>query len=155
MTGLVCQLSLIHLILSQNVKSQEKGIDKLQLIPIEDYDEFGYKCTKEMYLSDFNRFKREGCTVLKAVNGTYYHGHDVTMDENGMEKLVAMIAGMLFMIEHNDVEADQAYGTNYDISDFETGEYDDLFTPEDLELIRKDIKVIKDYLKQHPELLED
>jgi len=77
------------------------------------------------------------------------------MDENGMEKFVAMICGMLFMIENGEVDADQAYGTNYDINDFETGEYDDLFTPEDLVLIKADIKIIKDYLNEHPELLEE
>ena len=129
--------------------------DKLQRIPIEDYNDLGYSLVKESYFNHFNRYLKQGCSILQCVNGTYYYQADYIMDENGMEKLVAMIAGMLFMIEHNDVEADQAYGTNYDISDFETGEYDDLFTPEDLELIRKDIKVIKDYLKQHPELLED
>ena len=77
------------------------------------------------------------------------------MNENGMNKFVAMLLGMLFMIQHDDVESDQAYGTNLDIQDFETGEYDDLFTPEDLALIRKDIEIIKAYLSQHPELLTD
>lgn len=72
-----------------------------------------------------------------------------------MDKFVAMIAGMLFMMEHNDVKPDQAYGTNYDINVFESGEYDDLFTPEDLALLKKDIKKIKDYLSEHPELLEE
>ena len=38
---------------------------------------------------------------------------------------------------------------------FESGEYDDLFTPEDLVLLKKDIKKIKDYLSEHPELLEE
>ncbi len=77
------------------------------------------------------------------------------MDENGMDKFVAMIAGMLFMMEHNDVEPAQAQGTLIDIQDFESGDYDDLFTPEDLILIKKDIKLIKDYIAEHPELLEE
>lgn len=132
-----------------------KKRDKLQRIAPDMYDECGYGETKEMFTDDFKRFYSEGCTVLQSVNGTYYHGCDTIMDENGMDKFIAMIAGMLFMIEHNEVETDQAYGTNYDINDFETGEYDDLFTPEDLILIKADIKVIKDYLKEHPELLED
>ena len=77
------------------------------------------------------------------------------MDENGMDKFVAMLVGMLFMIEHEDVESDQAFGTNWDINDFETGEYDDLFTDEDLDLIKADIKIIKEYLAAHPKLLKD
>ena len=68
---------------------------------------------------------------------------------------VAMLAGMLFMIENNDVEADQAYGTNYDIKDFESGEYDDLFRPEDLKLIKEDIRIIKEYLSKNQHLLDD
>ncbi|MDE6658601.1 MAG: hypothetical protein K2K01_00615 [Eubacterium sp.] len=131
--------------------------EKLQRIPLNAYDEAGcgYADTKEFDYKMFNEFRSDGCTVKQAVCGTFYYDLDYDMEENGMGKFVAMIAGMLFMMEHNEVEADQAYGTNYDINDFETGEYDDLFTPEDLELIRADIKVIKDYLSKHPELLED
>ena len=77
------------------------------------------------------------------------------MNQNGMDKFVAMLCGLLFEIEHHDVEPDMAYGTNYDINDFETGEYDDLFTPEDLQLIKADIRIIKSYLSKHPELLEE
>ena len=129
--------------------------DKLQHIPMFDYPDCGYIDTKEYHFDSMKQYLKGGCTILQCVNGHYYHGIDHVMDENGMEKFVAMICGMLFMMEHNDVEADQAYGTNYDIRDFETGEYDDLFTPEDLELLRADIKIIKDYLAEHPELLED
>lgn len=129
--------------------------DKLQRIPIDAYDESSYSEAKELLYEDFNRYLSAGCTVRQSVNGTYYYKFETYMDENGMDKFVAMLSGMLFMIEHNDVEPDQAYGTNYDINDFETGEYDDLFTPEDLELIKADIKIIKDYLARHPELLEE
>lgn len=128
--------------------------DKLQMIPMFDYPDCGYSDVKKMHFRSFNQFIDCDCTVLQAVNGHYYHGFDTSMDENGMDKFVAMLAGMLFMIEHDDVESDQAYGTNWDINDFESGEYDDLFTPEDLKLIKSDIKTIKDYLSKHPELLK-
>jgi seryl-tRNA synthetase len=42
-------------------------------------------------------------------------------------------------------------GTNLDILDFETGEYDDLFTNDDLTLIRQDIAIINGYLSDHIE----
>lgn len=129
--------------------------DVLQRIPMFDYPNCDYTETKKMHYFSFNQFLKSGCTVIEAVNSHYYHGFDTSMDENGMDKFVAMLAGMLFMIEHNDVEADQAFGTNWDINDFETGNYDDLFTDEDLILIKEDIRIIKEYLAEHPELLVD
>ena len=119
---------------------------KLKKIPMFDYPDCDYTTTKDLHFSSFNQYLAEGCTVTQAVNGHYYHGIDSTMDENGMDKFVAMLAGMLFMIQHHEIESDQAYGTKLDIQDFETGEYDDLFTAEDLSLIRKDITIIKTYL---------
>lgn len=128
---------------------------KLKRIPTYDYPNCDYETIKKMYYRTFNQYLKEGCTIAQCVNGLYYHHIDYLMDENGMDKFVAMILGMLFMIQHNDVEPDQAYGTNLDIQDFETGEYDDLFTSEDLTLIRKDIEVIKTYLAQNPQLIAD
>ena len=45
--------------------------------------------------------------------------------------------------------------TAWDIRDFETGNYDDLFTKEDLSEIKADVAKAKEYLLQHKELLED
>lgn len=129
--------------------------DKLQKIKMFDYPNCGYVDVKNMHYRSFNQFFEAGCTVIQSVNGHYYHGIDALMDENGMDKFVAMLVGMLFMIEHNDVESEQAFGTNWDINDFESGEYDNLFTFEDLTLIKADIKKIKDYLSAHAELLEN
>lgn len=128
---------------------------KLKRIPMFDYPNCDYETYKNIIYRFFNEMHSEGCTVIESVNGTYYHKIDTTMDENGMDKFTAMLFGMLFMIENNEVEADQAYGTYYDIVDFETGEYDDLFTAEDLILIKKDIEVIKNYIAKHPELIKD
>lgn len=128
---------------------------KLNKIKMFDYPNCDYVTVKNIHFRSFNQFLKEGCTVLQCVNGHYYHGFDHSMNENGMDKFVAMLAGMLFMIEHNDVESDQAWGTNCDIKDFETGEYDNLFTEEDLKLIKADIEIIKNYLTKHPQLLKD
>lgn len=132
-----------------------QDIYKLKKIKMFDYPNCDYETVKNMHFKSFNQFLKSGCTIVQCVNGHYYHGFDASMNENGMDKFVAMLCGMLFMIEHNDVEPDQAYGTNEDINDFETDEYDDLFTVEDLKLIKADIKIIKDYLSEHQELLED
>ena len=129
--------------------------DKLQRVPIENEDGYvTYEDIKRVTFRDFNSFFRRGGTVLQSVNSTYYYKMEHEMNQNGMEKLIAMVHGMLFMMEHNDVEPDQAYGTMYDIRDFETGEYDDLFDEEDLRLLKADIKLVKDYVAKHPELLE-
>lgn len=133
--------------------------DKLQRIPLDKDEYCKYEDAKKVNFDEINLYYNTGLrygrpNAITSVN-TFLEQNYYYMDENGMEKFVAMISGMLFEIEHDEVEKDQAYGTNKDIQFFETGEYDDLFTPEDLELIRKDIKGIKDYLASHPELLED
>lgn len=131
-----------------------KKSDVLQRIKLSDYPECDYIGAKDFYFSYFNRFLKQKCTIPQCVNGTYYYHFEEEMNENGMEKLCLMIAGMLFMMEHNEVKPDQAYGTKWDVLDFETGDYDDLFTPEDLKLIKADIKVINAYLATRPELIE-
>lgn len=128
--------------------------DKLQHIQLNDYDDCKYNDFKESNYDSINFFYNYKANAVQSVNN-FLIDYEYYMNQNGMEKFVAMLSGMLFQIEHNDVDADIAYGVNYDINDFESGEYDDLFTPEDLVLIRADIKTIKDYLAKHPELLED
>ena len=128
--------------------------DKLKKIAMFDYPNCDYIASKELHFDSFKQFVKSGCTISQAVNGHYYHGIDYEIEENGMDKFIAMLAGMLFMIEHNDVDTDQAYGTYYDIKDFESGEYNELFTPEDLKLINEDINIIKEYLSKNPQLLK-
>ena len=112
--------------------------DVLQKIPLDMYDECDYTETKEMYFDKFNELSQSDCDVITSVCTAYYQCYDMVMDENGMDKFVAMLSGMLYMIEHECVDPDVAYGTSYDIKDFETGDYDYLFTPVDLELIKSD-----------------
>ena len=116
---------------------------------------YNYSELKDGVTSKFKQFLNEGCTIHQCVNGTFYYHYDDIMEDNGMEKLACMVLGLLFEIEHNDVDTDQAYGTAWDIRDFETGNYDDLFTKEDLSEIKADVAKAKEYLLQHKELLED
>ena len=127
---------------------------KLKRFPLEEYDYCKYEDAKEANFDSIEFFYRYSSNAVKSVNA-FFIDNEYYMDENGMEKFIKMLSGMLFQISKNDVETDLAYGTYHDIKDFETGEYDDLFTPEDLELIRADIKIIKEYLAEHPKLLED
>ena len=102
----------------------------LQHVPFYEYEGSEYKDIKELNFEGFNGFYRNGCSVLQCVNGYYYHHIDYDMDKNGMEKFVAMLCGMLFEMQHNEVD-------------------------EDLALIKADIKTIKEYLKTQPELMEE
>ena len=114
--------------------------------------EFAYSEAKEYYLEDLNRRKKEtsatGC--VNWLMEDYYQ----SMCANGMEKFVIVLVSMLFLIDNKSVDADTAYGAKWDILDFETGEYDSLFTPEDLILIRRDIEMINRFLDANPQMIE-
>ena len=66
---------------------------------------------------------------------------------------------MLWAIEHGGISdedpVDLAYNTWLALKDFSTGNYDDLFTPEDLVLVKQDIKTLYDYFDEHPLLKGD
>lgn len=131
--------------------------DVLQRIDWNDHEDneiFTYIETRDYVRQYMDRFLARGCSIRQCVNGTFYYHYEEEMNANGMEKLVCMIAGLLFQIKHGEVDPDQAYGTNWDIRDFETGNYDDLMSEEDLIEIKKDIKIIKDYLEEHQELIK-
>ena len=127
----------------------------LQHIPFYEYEGSEYKDIKELNFEGFNGFYRNGCSVLQCVNGYYHHHIDCDMNEHGMEKFAAILCGMLFEMQHNEVDEKLAFEAAWDILDFETGNYDDLFNDEDLALIKADIKTIKEYLKTQPELMEE
>ena len=127
----------------------------LQHIPFEEYEGSEYNETKDIHFKGFNGFYRNSHSALQCVN-TYYHNHiDFDMNEHGMEKFVAILCGMLFEMQHNEVDEKLASEAAWDILDFETGNYDDLFNDEDLALIKADIKTIKEYLKTQPKLMEE
>ena len=127
----------------------------LQHIPFDEYEGSQYNETKDIHFEGFNKYKKTGGTPLQCVNTYYHNDFDWAMDEHGMEKFVAILCGMLFEMQHNEVDEDLAYEAAWDILDFETGNYDDLFNDEDLALLKADIKTVKEYLKTQPKLMED
>ena len=80
-------------------------------------------------------------------------------DEEGMDKFIMLVSGMLWAIEHggiaDDDPEDLAYNTWLALKDFSTGNYDDLFIPEDLVLVKQDVKTLYDYFDKHPLLKDD
>ncbi len=95
--------------------------------------------------------------VRRAVNGILYHGFDDSMDDNGMEKATAIIAGMLFQMQYSTlrdpVDRELAQVAWEVIKDLDTGEYYDLMSEEDAEFMKMDVRKVRSYLKEHPGLL--
>lgn len=125
--------------------------DVLQRIPYE--QEFTYEDIKESFMYWFEEYLKIGTSIIGCVK-TEYNENDMVFSQNGMEKLVLVIAGMLFLIEHDEMDDRIAFSTKWDIMDFETGNYDDLFTLEDLAAIKKDVAILNEYYAKHPELTE-
>lgn len=130
----------------------------LKHIPLDCYDEVPYQAVIYDHLNRIEQyFTRAGKkNADRCIKGYIEYEHDGTFDECGMERLVLLVAGMLFCIENggiaDDDPVDLAYNTWLDIQDFNTGEFDDLFRPDDLKELKSDIKKIMDYFDQHPKL---
>ena len=87
-------------------------------------------------------------SLEKVIDISMNYFFEEEMEENGMDKLVLFINAFLYAMEHGEVDPNLAQELEQYIKDFETGEYDDLFTKEDLSLIRADIETIKPYLNR-------
>ena len=118
-------------------------------------EEFTYQDIKGADFDIFNEYFDNGASVRGAVNSTFVQAVDYEMDKNGMAKAVHIIAGMLFEMEHQEVDRQLAYEAYMDIQDLQTGEYDYLIPAEDLPLLKRDIAKIDQYLKEHPELVKE
>ena len=133
----------------------------LQRIPCDDICDFPEWI--EVFLEELEEalmlFKRESkyeSDIQRAWTSVRWlvHENDVVFDDNGMEKFAFLIACMLFMMDHNTMDDEIAFEVKWDIMDFETGNYDDMFTPEELLYLKADIRKINAYLSEHPHLIE-
>ena len=96
-----------------------------------------------------------GRTPVMGVNGSLAMFYDDMIEENGMDRLVVIVIAFIYELEHNDIDPDLAYAVNWHIEDFENGDYEALFEPEDLKLLKADISRVKEYLKEHPEMIQE
>lgn len=80
--------------------------------------------------------------------------YEILFEDNYLDKFIFLIACMLFMMEHDTMDEEIAFEVKWDIMDFETGNYDDMFTPEELVYLKADIRKINAYLDEHPYLIE-
>ena len=80
--------------------------------------------------------------------------YEILFEDNYLDKFIFLIACMLFMMDHDTMDEEIAFEVKWDIMDFETGNYDDMFTPEELVYLKADIRKINAYLDEHPHLIE-
>ncbi len=100
-------------------------------------------------------FVEKGSTPVFGVNSALAIFYDDMIEENGMDRLVVIVIAFIYELEHNDIDPDLAYAVNWHIEDFEKGDYEALFEPEDLKLLKEDISRVKKYLKEHPEMIQE
>lgn len=141
----------------------------LKRIPYDGYDddEITYRDCRKCYVDDYEKIYN-GPLNKSTADETHRHTPDICVrnwinydsindfDECGMERLVMLIAGMLFCMDNggisDDDPAELAYNTWLAIQDFSTGEFDALFRPGDLADLKADIRKINEYFDQHPKL---
>ena len=130
--------------------------EKLKHIPLP-YDDESYLDRQKRFMWWFQKYYRMTQTVRGAVAGEFYHGADSLMDENGIERAVGILAGMLFQMQYSTlrdpVDRELAQVAWEVIKDLDTGEYYDLMSEEDAEFMKMDVRKVRSYLKEHPGLL--
>lgn len=121
-----------------------------------------YEKGKAFYIDSYNDVCKYNSTPEppdKTVRGTLMTFYPEDFDEEGMDKFIMLVSGMLWAIEHggiaDDDPEDLAYNVWLALKDFSTGNYDDLFTPEDLILVKQDVKTLYNYFDKHPLLKGD
>ncbi|MBQ2941621.1 MAG: hypothetical protein IJD97_05225 [Clostridia bacterium] len=131
---------------------------KLQRIPVNDKS---YSWIKELSLGFFEEYEKAmrqmggSFSGYNVINTSYHYDWEDDMNEHGMTKFALILSGMLYEMKKDEFDDKQAFEAYWDILDFETGEYDDLFTPEDLALIKEDIKTVKNFIEQDATLVKD
>ncbi|MGN0648952.1 MAG: hypothetical protein ACI4KM_00805 [Oscillospiraceae bacterium] len=123
-----------------------------------DDEEITYRTCLECNIDDYQKIYNRPHNLSPDVcvkNWIEYDSLNL-FDECGMERLIMLVAGMLFCIENggiaDDDPVDLAYNAWLAIQDFKTGEFDDLFTPDDLIELKNDIARIDEYFDAHPKL---
>ena len=88
-----------------------------------------------------------------AVNAAFYYGEECEFEENGVEKFILELLGMLFEIKHNDVDPDLATEIHRHIQDYEEHGCKSLLDEEDALKVENNIAEVKEYLSANPQVL--
>lgn len=133
----------------------------LKPIKCDGYDDETYESIKDYYYHEFNSYKelvplKDGEAITRSVVSVIFWLFTDELDLCGMDSVVLLLSGMLWAIQNGgipDNDPDElAYNAWFVLNEFKTGKYDNLFTPEDLVLIKKDLKMVFAYYDEHPTL---
>ena len=134
-------------------------LEKLRHIPFNtSKNEPIYTFLKEVSMEEMEEYKEllhHASAITCILTCIFNSGDDIIMDENGLEKMLMMIFGAIFMIQNDDVDSKWLYETLYDIHCFETGDYESLVIQEDLALMREDMELIKSYANADSKLWDE
>lgn len=134
----------------------------LKPIKCDCYEEETYESLKKYYCTHFEHHKSfdsskvAKCVTTWSVVSAIFRFFTDELDECGMDRFVLLLSGMLWAIENGGITEDDpdnlAYNAWFTLNEFKSGEFDDLFTPEDLMLIKKDLEMVFAYYDEHPVL---
>ncbi len=132
----------------------------LKHIAADCYDEVRYEESVAFYNKEYDSVSEViHKKADRVVVGTLMTFFSDDFDRGTMEKFIMLVSGMLWAMDHGGIDDDDPEDLAYNVwdvlKDFSTGDYDDLFTPEDLVLVKRDIKRIYDYFDEHPSLKGD
>jgi len=114
------------------------------------YAEDTYTSIKETDYSFINELRKyyPEATARQAVNENFNDLED-DMVQYGMEKFCHLLIGAIYMAEHGESDEDVFYSLSIDLADIDTGEYDYLFSEDDLKIIKNDIEYIRPFLEEY------
>lgn len=124
--------------------------NKLQRIPID--PECGYLGYRDSLWERCDFYMIEGhATAIRSIEIDFDDRWRFDIEKSGMEKFVILLAALYYEINHEEIDPDLVHEVAWDIADFDTGEYDNLFTEKDLADLRKDVAFVKEYIWTHYE----
>lgn len=134
----------------------------LKPIKCDCYGEETYKSLKKYFYQKFDIDKsaiteeKAKCVVSASVVSAIFRLFTDELDECGMDRFVLLLSGMLWAMENGGISDDDpdnlAYNAWFTLNEFKSGKFDDLFIPEDLVLIKKDLEKVFAYYDEHPAL---
>ena len=126
-------------------------MEKLEKTPID--KDFSYDEIKQDALDSYSRSysaidEEDELKHCKIAVVTKLFWEDDCVEEYGMTLLVLVISAMLFCMKKQAVYPELLENVKDYIAYFDTGEYDELFEPDDLKDIKADIAIIKAYISK-------
>lgn len=95
--------------------------NKLKRIPIDPL--IGYEGYRDGLQDWCDRYYTDYATPIQRVNNEFEDTEYECIHESGMEKFITLLAGLLYEINHNDIDPDLVHEVAWNMADFETGSF--------------------------------